>query len=158
MSQSSEAIRSQLGKARESLLHNYDSLGSHLSEAIQETGTSVQATADVVHHSVLAVSDAFNVPRQISRHPWLALGAGVAVGFWISKSMGKSTPPCQCVDDSNRSLQSPLPSPLPVSQLSHQPTSNPHLLQNLATQMLIRVAQDFTARLVPYLLEGRAKQ
>ncbi len=158
MSQSTEAIRSQLDKARESLLNNYDSLGSHLSEAVQETGPSVQATADVVHHSVLAVSDALNIPRQIARHPWFALGAGVAVGFWISKSIGKPTPICQCVEDSNRSLQSPIPSPLPAQQLSRQPTSNSYLLQNLATQMLIRVAQDVTARIVPYLLEGRAKQ
>lgn len=47
-------------------------------DAVQET---VQTVKESVHEAVETVTDAFDVSRQVRRHPWLMFGGAVATGY-----------------------------------------------------------------------------
>jgi len=54
-------------------------------ETVQET---MSAVTDKVQETVQSVGEAFNLRRQMERHPWLVLGGAVAVGCMVGASFG----------------------------------------------------------------------
>jgi hypothetical protein len=60
---------------------------SHTVEAVSETVESVGETAQV---AVENVKEAFNIPKQFDRHPWLFLGGSVLLGFVGGKLLLRS--------------------------------------------------------------------
>lgn len=53
--------------------------------AVQETVATVKET---VQEAVGSVKDAFDISRQVDRHPWLMMGGAVAVGFLGERLLG----------------------------------------------------------------------
>ena len=58
-------------------------------EVVHETVSTVKgavaSTGDMVKSSVNSVKDTFDVPRQIERHPWGAVGTAAIAGFALGR-------------------------------------------------------------------------
>jgi ElaB/YqjD/DUF883 family membrane-anchored ribosome-binding protein len=63
----------------------------NVKEAVHETVESVKGS---VHETVQSVRETFDLERQVDRHPWLMVGASVAVGYAGGRILGHSTSPC----------------------------------------------------------------
>lgn len=65
-------------------------------EAVQATAEGVteqvQAVAEGVGDTMQAVGESFDVSLQVQRHPWLALGGAVAVGFLAARLLSPLRP------------------------------------------------------------------
>lgn len=101
-----ELLQEQMKETKSQLSDKLESLEQqfHVAEAVQSTRTAVaataeavQATAATVSGAMQSVSDAFDVRRQISQHPWMALGGAAALGFvahrLLIETQQKSAPP-----------------------------------------------------------------
>jgi ElaB/YqjD/DUF883 family membrane-anchored ribosome-binding protein len=96
MAEDPQVIRAQMEQTRASLSEKIEALEQHvvetvhgatgavadtvdtLKEAAQETVGTVKET---VQQTVRGVRDAFDVPLQVSRHPWFMVGGSVVVGY-----------------------------------------------------------------------------
>ncbi len=96
MTDSPEVIRQQMEETKSQLSDKLESLEQQVTESVQSTGTAVSATVGAVQETVQSVtgavqdavqtvSNAFDLRRQIDRHPWLVVGGSVAVGYLLSE-------------------------------------------------------------------------
>lgn len=85
-----ELLQEQIKETKSQLSDKLESLEQqfHVAETVQTTRTAVAATAEAVQATVASVSgamqsvsQAFDVRRQISQHPWVALGGAAVVGY-----------------------------------------------------------------------------
>ena len=101
MNDTAEMIRGQMDETRSQLSDKLDSLEHQVSETVRSTGSAVNATVEAVQETVEtvtgaiqdavhSVSNALDVRRQIGRHPWLALGGSVALGFLAAEFLARS--------------------------------------------------------------------
>src|SRR5579871_1261930 len=97
MNDTAAKIRGQMDETQSQLSDKLESLKHHVSETVQATGASVNATiravqetVETVTGAVHSVSNALNVPRQIDRHPWLALGGSVVLGYLAAELLDRS--------------------------------------------------------------------
>jgi hypothetical protein len=92
MDDSPEIIRQQMEMTKSQLSEKLESLELQVAETVQSTSTAVNATVsavqdtvetvtDAVQDAVHSVSNAFDVRRQFDKHPWLALGGAVVLGY-----------------------------------------------------------------------------
>lgn len=101
-----ELIQEQMKETKAQLSDKLESLEQqfHVAETVQSTRTAVAATAEAVQATVSTVSDAmhsvsqaFDVRRQISQHPWMALGGAAALGYvahqLLTEAEHKADPP-----------------------------------------------------------------
>ena len=125
MNETTEMIREQMHETRASLFGKLESLEHHVSQTVQSTGAAVNATVGAVQETVETVteavqdavrsaSNAVDVPRQIDRHPWLALGGSVALGFLAAELLHRSkkrsktaTLPCPLSENAGRENTEP---------------------------------------------------
>ena len=101
-----ELIQEQMKETKSQLSEKLESLEQqlHVSEAVQTTRSAVaataeavQATADTVTGAMQSVSEAFDVRRQMSQHPWIVLGGAAALGYvahqLLAEAQLKAAPP-----------------------------------------------------------------
>src|SRR5260370_30618637 len=94
MDNETEMIKQQMEETRESLSEKLGALEQHVLTTVHDTTDSVAATAgavkdavqgtvssvkETVHDTVDTVKEAFDIKRQVERHPW-AMMAGAGVG------------------------------------------------------------------------------
>ena len=102
MNDTPEVIRQQMEDTKSQLSEKLESLEHQVSETVQSTGTAVTATAEAVqetveavtgavHDAVHSVSNAFDFPRQVERHPWIAVGGSFALGYLASELLNAPT-------------------------------------------------------------------
>jgi len=101
MNDTAEMIRGQMDETRSQLSDKLESLEHQVSQTVRSTGSAVNATVEAVQETVEtvtgavqdavhSVSNALDVRRQIDRHPWLALGGSVALGFLAAEFLARS--------------------------------------------------------------------
>lgn len=101
-----ELIQEQMKETKAQLSDKLESLEQqfHVSDTVQTTRSAVAATAEAVQATAAtvtgamqSVSDAFDVRRQISQHPWIALGGAAALGYvahqLLADAQLKTAPP-----------------------------------------------------------------
>lgn len=92
MSDSPDVIRQQMEETKTHLSEKLESLEHQVSETVQSTGTAVNATVEAVQETVetvtgavqdavQSVSNAFDIRRQIEKHPLLVLGGVAVLGY-----------------------------------------------------------------------------
>lgn len=85
-------------------------------EAVKETAEGmsdrVQAVAEGVGETMHAVGETFNLSLQVQRHPWMALGAAVAVGFVAARLFSPIRP---------ETARNPEPQPKPEPKREAKP-------------------------------------
>jgi hypothetical protein len=109
------------------------------------------------------------VQRQINRHPWLALGGSVALGFLAAEFLARSAqksmplpetapPPCPATENAghetgNSAVQSVATgAAITAAYESGLKSSSWQQLRSLAIAALIGIAQDVASRAVPPLM------
>ena len=101
MSETVEMLREQMGETRSNLSEKLESLEHQVSQTVQATGTAVNATVGAVQETVESVTgavqdavhsvgNALDLRRQIDRHPWLALGGSVVLGYLAAEFLARS--------------------------------------------------------------------
>jgi hypothetical protein len=106
MIETPELIQEQMKETKSQLSDKLDSLEQqlHVADAVQTTRTAVaataeavQATAATVSGAMQSVSEAFDIRRQITQHPWIVLGGAAALGYvahqLMSEAQQKVAPP-----------------------------------------------------------------
>jgi ElaB/YqjD/DUF883 family membrane-anchored ribosome-binding protein len=87
MEDQAELIRQQMQEKRAELSEKLQTLGEMLpkpetvAETVESVSDSVTNTAETVQETVESVQDAFDLPKQVQEHPWLAVGGAVLVGY-----------------------------------------------------------------------------
>ena len=181
MDDTPEVIRQQMEETKTQLTEKLESLELQVSETVQSTGTAVNATVEAVQvtvetvtgavqDAVQSVSNAFDLRRQIERHPLLVLGGAAVLGYLavdlLTGSAKKSEQP-------REAAPSPPPSANNAGQANGEPavesaataaaiaaayesgrdSSSRHQLQDLAIRALIGVVQDVASRAVPQVVD-----
>jgi hypothetical protein len=169
-----DETRSQLSDKLESLEHQ-------VSDTVKSTGTAVNATVSAVQNTVetvtgavrdaaLSVSNAFDVRRQVDRHPWLVLGGSVALGYlafrFLAGSVKKSHQPSETSSlphpsadiAAERNGQPAVESaataaPAAAASESGLKSSSWHQLRSLASGALIGIAHEVVAHAVPEVMD-----
>jgi hypothetical protein len=106
MTDTAQMIRKQMDETKLQLSDKLASLEHQVSETVQSTGTAVNATVEAVQETVETVTEAardtvqyvsraFDFPRHVERHPWLALGGSVALGYWAAEFLARSKKPAR---------------------------------------------------------------
>lgn len=181
MSDTPEVIRQQMEETKTQLSEKLVSLESQVTETVQSTGTAVNATVEAVHETVDAVtgavqdavqsvSNAFDLRRQIERHPWLVLGGAAVLGYLAvdlltgRAKMSKSSKalasvPCSSTDSAGSGNGVPAAESAATAAAfaaayeSGRESSSRHELQGLAIRSLISVVQDIASRAVPQVVD-----
>jgi ElaB/YqjD/DUF883 family membrane-anchored ribosome-binding protein len=134
-----EVIREQMAETRTALTDKLETLEQQVMDTVTETTSAVTDTVesvkeavadtvtavkDTVQDSVQAVKNTFDLPRQMNRHPWLFLGASVAVGYLGGRLLGRAT---AHNDSRQRSVPQARarPSQAPGRADTHQTSSEP---------------------------------
>ena len=179
MNDTAEMIREQMDKTRASLFGKLESLEHQVSQTVQTTGAAVNATVEAVQETVETVtgavqdavhsaSNAFDVPRQIDRHPWLALGGSVAVGFLAAELLhrlknsaqqpDKATASCPFAESTGHENTKPAVqsaaagAALAAAYESGVKSSSWQQLRSMAVGALMGIAQDVVSRAIPPML------
>ncbi len=108
MDQETELIRQQMSETRESISEKVDALEQHVLTTIHDATDSVASTVDSVRdavqgtvHSVSdsieqtvdSVKEAFDIRRQVERHPWAMLAGAVLAGYFGGRLLASSRRP-----------------------------------------------------------------
>ena len=102
MTETPEVMRQHIEETKSQLWEKLDTLESQVSEAVQSTSTAVSETVasvqetvssvtESVQDSVQSVSNAFDLPRQVERHPWIAFGGSFVLGYLASELLSAPT-------------------------------------------------------------------
>lgn len=91
-----ELIQQQMGQTRAALSEKLETLENKVlvtvstttdtvAQTVNEVGTTVRETTQdvrtIVHETLTSVRDAFDVSRQVDRHPWLMMCGSVIAGY-----------------------------------------------------------------------------
>src|SRR5262245_39922610 len=66
---------------------------SGATDAVSSTVEGVKGVVSTVSETVETVTETFNLSKQVSQHPWMAMGAAVATGFVVAQVLGRSSGP-----------------------------------------------------------------
>jgi hypothetical protein len=177
MNDTAEMIREQMDETRSNLSDKLESLEHQVSETVQSTGTAVNATVGAVQETietvtgavqdaVHSVGNALDARRQIDRHPWLALGGSVVLGFlaaeFLARSARKPGQPPDEVPSPNKSTKNAehenrkpavqstaTGAALAAAYEAGLKSSSWHQLRSMAIGALIGIAQDVVSRAIP---------
>jgi ElaB/YqjD/DUF883 family membrane-anchored ribosome-binding protein len=134
-----EVIRQQMADTRTALTDKLETLEQQVVDTVSEATSAVTDTVesvkeavsdtvtavkDTVQDSVQAVKNTFDFPRQMSRHPWLFLGASVAVGYIGGRLLARAS----AYHESRQRFVRPAstrPNPAPVRAEPQQAASVP---------------------------------
>lgn len=166
MDEASTEIREQMEETKSQLSQKLESLEQQVSETVQSTGNAVNATVETVQQTfdsvtttvkdaVQSVVNAFDVRRQVERHPWVMMSGAVVLGYLAREIlMGPEQPEKQI----SKTTSSPPPA---MENRSHhngashrdQESATWTRLQNVAMGSLVGIASDITARAVPAIMD-----
>ena len=174
MNDTAEMIRGEMDETKSKLSDKLESLEHQVSETVQSTGTAVNATVGAVQETVETVTgavqdavhsvgNALDVRRQINRHPWLALGGSVVLGYlaaeFLARPARKSGQPPEVAPSPNASAESAehengkpalesaaTGAALAAAYESGVKSSSRRQLCNMAIGALIGIAQDVVSR------------
>jgi len=73
----------ELQEIREQMDETRAALSDKLETLQRKAADQVEVAQSTLNQTVVTVERTFNLQHQISRHPWLALGASLAVGYWL---------------------------------------------------------------------------
>jgi hypothetical protein len=138
MDDTSVMIRQQMNNTRLQLSEKLESLEHQVSRTVQSTGTAVNATVGAVQETVdsvkgavndaaQSVSNAFDLRRQIDRHPWLCVGGSVVLGYLAVKFLTGSA------KKSNQPLGTAFPTGLVTDKSMHGNAAVPANVKQAAT-------------------------
>ena len=183
MNDTPEDIRQQMDETRSQISDKLESLELQVSETVQSTGTAVNATVEAVQETVetvtgavqdavQSVSNAFDLRRQIDRHPLWVLGGAVVLGYlaveFLKGPTRKSKQPPEMVpaqspplsaehagrDGGSPSVQSAATSAsIAAAYESGRKSSTWDQLSGLVIGALIGVVQDVATRAVPQVMD-----
>jgi hypothetical protein len=100
-------IRRQMDLTKRDFELKLASLEQQVTEKVHSAGTAVNATAEAVQDVVHSVSDAFDVPRQFDRHPWLFLGSSVVLGYVVTDVLYSNSQNAPCCPARDSGISSP---------------------------------------------------
>jgi len=103
MADQAEVIRQQMEDTRASMTEKIEALEKQVSETVKDTTQTVSETVDVasetvsqtvntISETVQAVRETFDIPAQIEKHPWIALGGALAIGYVLGMLLTPSQP------------------------------------------------------------------
>jgi ElaB/YqjD/DUF883 family membrane-anchored ribosome-binding protein len=185
-----QMIRHQMEVQRASLSEKLDTLEHKIVETVQgardavaetvqnvrdSVQSSVETVKDTMQSSVDTVKEAFDLPRQVDRHPWAMFGGSVALGFaagWLlnrappSRSAPWGNAPASYTGGGSSGHRPPAPraeapsftaAPRPqaekgptwVDQLSETFQPEIHKLKGFAIGAALGVVRDMVAQAVP---------
>jgi len=126
-----EVIRDEMEQTRANLAEKLGALENQVretvsgaTEAVSSTVEGVKGVVESVSETVESVTETFNLSKQVEQHPWMAVGAAVAVGFVASQVLDRLTQPSPAPG-------APQPTPGPTNyssiplQTVHQPSPAP---------------------------------
>ena len=152
MDDTPEMIRSQMRHTSSDLCDKFEALENRISDNVEATAHRAGDTLTSVRHAMQSVSESLDFRLQARRHPWLALGGAVAVGYLASKLLERraNTPetPVEVppVEIAQPSASQPV---LPATA----PTTQGFPVQGLMQGVLTGVAHVLVARGVPLVLD-----
>jgi hypothetical protein len=157
-----------------------ESLEQQVSETVQSTGTAVNATVgavqetvetvtEAVQDAVQSVSNAFDIRRQIDRHPWLFLGGSFVCGCLTVEYLARSAkrprqtpatalPPGPAAEnaepENGETATQPLATAAAITAAYEAGARNSswQQLKSIAIGALIGIVQDVAARAVPQVI------
>jgi ElaB/YqjD/DUF883 family membrane-anchored ribosome-binding protein len=157
-----EVIRQHMEETRSSLAEKLETLEDQVVDKVTETTTAVADTVEsvkeaveetvetvkgTVQDSVQAVKNTFDLPRQMDSHPWLFVGASVAVGLLGGRLLDRAAVyrrPAAAVQDSVYSQESSNgPSAYPPSRAMERPAASPPPPEPAKPAWLTTVAGQF---------------
>ncbi len=176
MNDTAEMIREQMDETRSQLCGKLESLEHQVSQTVQSTGAAVNATVEAVQvtvetvtgavqNTVHSIGNVLDVPRDVERHPWLAIGGSVVLGYLAAEFLGRSKKSRQPLATASR--------PNPLTQSAGQETtetaiqsaatvaaiaaayesglksSSRQQLRSMAISALLGIAQDVVSRAIP---------
>ena len=177
MNHTPEVIRQQMEETKSHLSEKLVSLETQVAETVQSTGTAVNATVEAVQvtvetvtgavqDAVQSVSNAFDIRRQIEKHPLLAVGGAVVLGYLAvefltgaTKKSGQSASPFplanKMCDGNEKSVveSAETSATIAAAYESGRESSSRHQLHDLAIRALIGVVRDVASRAVPPVVD-----
>jgi hypothetical protein len=181
MNDTPEEIRQQMEETKIQLSEKLESLETQVSNTVQSTGTAVNATVEAVQETVetvtgavqdavQSVSNAFDLRRQLDRHPWLILGGAAVLGYLAvdfltgraKKFEQRNTPaPASGPSADNTGGENGKPAvesatnsaAIAAAYESGRESSSRHQLQDLAIRALIGVVQDAASQALPQIVD-----
>ena len=104
--ESTDVMRQQIEETKSHLWEKLDTLESQVSEVVQSTTTAVSETVasvqetvsnvtETVQEGVQSVSNAFDLPLQVERHPWFAVGGSFVLGYLAYELLNGPTKECE---------------------------------------------------------------
>lgn len=119
--ESDEELRQQISETKAQLSKKIEALGNQASESVDaaseamgKTVETVKHTAAKAQHSVEKMGERFDVPLQIKRHPWIAMGAAVAAGYLGYRLLAGSSSSREIADQRQPRRPERLPEPEPA--------------------------------------------
>ena len=170
MNDTPEVIRQQMEETKSQLSEKLVSLETQVTDTVQSTGTAVNATVEAVQvtvetvtgavqDAVQSVSNAFDIRRQIEKHPLMAIGGAVVLGYlavdFLTGATKKSEQPSPTASNSGDGTGETAATSATIAAAyeSGRESSSRHQLQDLAIRALIGVVQDVATRAVPQVVD-----
>ena len=167
MTETPEVMRQHIEETKSQLWDKLDTLESQFSEAVTETVASVQETVsnvtDTVQDRVQSVSNAFDLPLQVERHPWIAFGGSFVVGYLAFELLHGPTQECENGQEPERSrsaVQFPNGNGHHAVESAQESSSKSHLwaeMRGMLTGTLMCAVSAMVSRGVPKALDYLAK-
>lgn len=89
--ESIEVIEDEIEQTRTGLADKLEALTQKLSGTVENVGETVETVVETTKETISTIRETFNIPKQVEEHPWLAMGASVAVGFIGGRLLGSLT-------------------------------------------------------------------
>ena len=116
--ETTEEMRQHIEETKSQLWDKLDTLENQVSEVVQSTTTAVSETVasvqetvsnvtESVQDGVQSVSNAFDLPLQVERHPWFAVGGSFVLGYLAYELLNGPTK--ECNNEPVPEAQPPLP-------------------------------------------------
>jgi ElaB/YqjD/DUF883 family membrane-anchored ribosome-binding protein len=83
-----EVIEGEIEQTREGLADKLEALTQQLTTTVEDVEETVEDVVEATKDTISNIKEAFNIPKQVEEHPWLAVGASVLVGFLGGKLLG----------------------------------------------------------------------
>lgn len=144
MHETAEEIRREMDDTKQQLVEKVEALEHQVSATVQSVGETVNSTVGVVRDVVQSVGNTFDIPRQVERHPWWALGGSVALGYMAARMLADESKPCAKVASSPRSARAQLANPLFAEQLGDE--VRPPVMDTDATVAAVAAAYEASMR------------
>jgi ElaB/YqjD/DUF883 family membrane-anchored ribosome-binding protein len=160
MDDTSAVIREQMEETKTQLSEKLESLEQQVADTVQSTGNAVNATVETVQETIDSVTttvkiavqsvvNAFDIRRQVERHPWVVMGGAVALGYLARELLMRPDQP---------EIQMPktFVSTPPVTDNGsqhNQESASWSRLQTVAIGSFLGIASEIATRAVPAIVD-----